>query len=520
LRGFAIGLLIVTIALPAFADAEPEEESAYAPSEALVELLEMTSEETGQVVVTAEQRAYFDSLPARAKQLFDEAIEYEVMTEADHLGALLDLDLRPSEIELLMEDFCIVCHADPWQDIEVIFSADPEATGSPEHLNLKRYTADVHFRRGVSCAGCHGGDPLDVVMSPPTYQSMPKAPKRHEDRTWVPEFCARCHADPTYMRRFNPNLPTDQYSKYLESRHGKLLLGEGDSKPAQCVSCHGSHGILSAKSPRSSIHPKNVPATCGACHADADYMKGYLTQTGEPLPTDQLESYRTSIHGRALLERGDLGAPACNDCHGNHAAMPPEISSVAGVCRTCHSGNGELFDGTSHKIEFERNGWSECAHCHGTHSVAEADDSMLDEEANALCYECHREYAKDNPKCEETAKYFHTSITNLARGSNLLAAQIEHLAERGLDVEPLALNVEELGDVLKRARSRIHAFDKSEFASVEALGVKTLESGNLLVEEAESEYRFRRNGLLVAVATMILLAVLMTLKIREIDSNE
>jgi hypothetical protein len=82
------------------------------------------------------------------------------------------------------------------------------------------------------------------------------------------------------------------------------------------------------------------------------------------------------------------------------------------------------------------------------------------------------------------------------------------------------VNVEKIGDVLKQSRSRIHAFDKSEFESVEALAVKTLELGSLLVEKAESEYRFRRNGLLVAVATMILLAVLMTLKIREIDSNE
>lgn len=511
-------MMVVAVALPTLADVEPEAATEYTPSEELLELLEATDDD-GRAIVTAEQRAYFDALPDGTKKLFDEAIEYEVMTEAEHLGVLLDLRLRPAKLELLMEDFCIVCHSDPWQDRKVIFSAHPEAKDTPRHLNLEEFTTDVHFRRGISCAGCHGGDPFDVVMTPPTYQSMPKAPGRHEDRTWVPEFCARCHADPAYMRRFAPDLPTDQYSKYLESHHGKLLLGEGDSKAAQCVSCHGSHAIRSPKAPTSRVHPKSVPATCGACHADADYMRGYSASSGEPLPTDQLEQYRASVHGRALLEKGDLGAPACNDCHGNHAAMPPEVSSVAQVCRACHAGNGELFDGTSHKQAFQRHDWSECGKCHGTHSISKTDDSMLDEAANGLCYDCHREYAKDNPKCEQTARYFYTSITGLARDTEHLADQIEPLAERGLDTGPLANVVNELRDILRQARSQIHAFDRSHFEGVELRGQKALDSGESLIEEAEAEYRFRRNGLLAAVAIMLVLAVLMALKIRELESN-
>jgi len=511
--------MVAAVALPAFAENESGNDQEYTPSDDLLELMAATDDD-GQPIVTEKQRAYFDALPAHAQKLFDEALEYEVMTEADHLSVLLGLGLPPSDIELLMEDFCIVCHADPWQDKNAVFSPDPEATNTPRHLNLVEYTSDVHFRRGVSCAGCHGGDPFDVVMTPPTYESMPKAPGRHEDRTWGPAFCARCHADTAYMRRFNPNLPTDQYSKYQESHHGKLLLGEGDSKPAQCVSCHGSHSIRSPKSPRSQVYPKNVPATCGRCHADADYMRGYLSSKGEPLPTDQLRSYERSVHGRALLEKGDLGAPACNDCHGNHAAMPPEISSVAQVCRTCHAGNGELFDGTLHKKAFERNGWSECGYCHGTHDVTKADDSMLDEATNRLCFDCHEEYARDNPKCEETARYFYASITNLDHQTNLVVEQIEPLAERGLDVVPLSNVVNELRDILKQSRSRIHAFDRSEFEGIEARGNEALQSAANLIEKAEAEYQFRLKGLAAAVVLMILLATLLGLKIREMESRE
>jgi predicted CXXCH cytochrome family protein len=358
------------------------------------------------------------------------------------------------------------------------------------------------------------------MMADEIYERWPEAPERHEDRAWIPGFCARCHADPSFMRRFNPGLATDQYAKYEESRHGLLLLGGGDSKAAQCVSCHGAHGIRGPRSPRSSVHPQQVPYTCGQCHADADYMRGYLKADGEPLPTDQLEHFEDSVHGRALLERGDLGAPACNDCHGNHAAMPPEVSSVSQVCRYCHAGNGELFDGSKHKQAFDENGWPECAKCHGNHGVSKTDDSMLSEASDPLCYECHREHAASNPECTRTAEYFHASITALADASHSLGGSVHALAEKGLDVDPLSATVEELGDYLRQARSRIHTFEKSEFDDVAALGREAVEKGRQLIDAAEAEYRFRRNGLIVSLVFMVLLAVGIYLKIRELESRD
>lgn len=321
------------------------------------------------------------------------------------------------------------------------------------------------------------------------------------------------------MRRFNPGIATDQYAKYQESRHGKLLLGQGDSKAAQCVSCHGVHGILGPRSPRSPVHPQKIPYTCGRCHADPDHMAGYLGRNGEPLPTDQLAQFETSVHGRALLERGDLGAPACNDCHGNHAAMPPEVSSVSQVCRTCHAANGELFDGSRHKEAFDRHGWPECEKCHGNHAIAEANDSMMSESSSPLCYECHREYAPDNPDCTRTAKYFYSSITTVAHDTEELREKIETLAERGLDVDPLAATVDELKDVLRKMRSRIHTFNLTEFQKVEEDGFEQVGKGREFVASADAEYRFRRNGLIVSAGIMALLAILIYLKLREIESR-
>jgi predicted CXXCH cytochrome family protein len=517
-RHLRIVLLLAPLAL-AIGAVVAHADGEFTPSEELSALLSAPGV-GDEPLISSQEREYFDQLPARAKKLFEEAIENELLSEASHLKEILSLGLPAVKVELLMQDNCVVCHTDPTaQDPETLFSADPESSGSPPHLNIMELVRDVHFRRNLSCAGCHGGDPSDEDMADEIYDRWPEAAERHENRTWIPEFCASCHADPIFMRRFNPALPTDQYAKYEESRHGERLLRKGDSKAAQCVSCHGVHGIRGPKSPRSSVHPKRLPYTCGGCHADGEYMAGYLGSDGEPLPTDQLEEFETSVHGRALLDRSDLGAPACNDCHGNHAAMPPEISSISQVCRTCHAGNGELFDGSRHKQAFERHGWPECERCHGNHAITAADDSMLSEPSSPLCYECHREYAEDNPNCIEAAKYFHASITSLARESESLEGLLDPLARKGLDVDPLNATLGELRDILRQSRSQIHAFDRGEFATLETRGREQIETGRALVNEADEEYRFRRNGLLVAVGIMVFLAAVMVLKIREIESG-
>ena len=302
-------------------------------------------------------------------------------------------------------------------------------------------------------------------MTPDIAARWPKADVRHVDRTWIPAFCARCHADPNFMPGFNPSLPTDQLSKYRESQHGILLLQQKDSKAAQCVSCHGVHGIRGPKSRQSSVHPQAVPETCGHCHADPKYMAGYKKDDGTPLPTDQLAGFKKSVHGKALLEKGDLGAPACNSCHGNHAAMPPKVSSISQVCRTCHSQNGTFFDGSKHKQAFEAHHWPECEKCHGKHEIAKTTDMLISDAPDGLCGACHAENARDNPECNATARYFRSSLTDLVGTRERLRPEAEELATRGLDAEPILASLEEVGEAIVQTRSRVHTFDRGGFES-------------------------------------------------------
>ena len=472
----------------------------------------------GKPILGDGDRAYLKKLPLHTREHIAKDVDAVTLGGARHLKALLSLELSSQAAAIVFSDNCILCHADPESQKPIhLFSADPKATNSSPLLNLKSFVSDVHFRRGLSCAGCHGGSPDKDVMTPDIAARWPKADVRHVDRTWIPEFCARCHADPGFMRGFNPSLPTDQLSKYRQSQHGILLLNEKDSKAAQCVSCHGVHGIRGPKSRQSTVHPQAIPETCGHCHADPKYMAGYRKDDGTPLPTDQLEGFKKSVHGKALLERGDLGAPACNDCHGNHAAMPPAVSSISQVCRTCHSQNGTFFDGSKHKQAFEAHHWPECEKCHGKHQIAKPTDALISDASDGLCGSCHAENARDNRECNETARYFRSTLTDLVTTSQRLRPETEELATRGLDAEPIVASLDELKDAIVQTRSRVHTFDRGGFDQGAKAGREAAAKTEALLEAARSEQRYRRNGLLVSIGLMSFLAVVMGLRIRELS---
>jgi len=486
---------------------------------AVRDLLSAVDDE-GKPLISQDDLAYFAKLPAHTRALLATAVTDEWITSGTHLREILGLRLSPGNFEVAMADTCLLCHSDAEsQSEDNLFSRDPEAAGSNPRLDLDHFVSDVHFRRGLSCAGCHGGDPAEGMDHdfPENWPDTSK--KRHGDRKWVPGFCASCHSDSAFMRQYNPDLPTDQFDKYKESRHGMSLLTGKNPRAAECTSCHGVHGIQAPSSPESSVYPVNVPATCGRCHADVEVMAGVKLPDGSPLPTDQLEKYRDSVHGRALLEKGDIGAPACNDCHGNHAAMPPDIANVAQVCRTCHANNGALFDGSLHKKAFDKNGWPECGACHGEHAVERLNDDALATKAGGLCVDCHEEHARDNPDCEATAEYFHSQLTGFSRAHEEFEHTIEKIARRGLDVEPIELALDSLADGLKQSRSAIHAFDRSQFDTTAAPARESIDQMRKLVDQTEADFRYRLAGLLVAAGFIGVTILALWLKLRRIESS-
>jgi Cytochrome c3 len=472
----------------------------------------------GTPILSQEDRAKLDQMPERTRQLVATAIDNQILGSAGHLKILLSLNLPTQAMDLVLQDNCILCHSDPGnQKPKDLFSLEPAKQGSNALLDLREFVSDVHFRRGLSCSGCHGGTPQDESMVKEIAQRWPRSGERHRDRSWIPDFCGRCHSDPAFMRGFNAVLPTDQLAKYRGSKHGTLLLQEKDSRAAQCVSCHGVHGIRGAKSRKSTVHPQRIPETCGTCHSSPEHMAGLKTGSGEPIPTNQVAEYTESVHGKALLEKGDLNAPSCTGCHGSHAGMPPAVASVAQVCRTCHAGDGQLFDGSPHKVAFEQHKWPECGQCHGKHAIAKPTDALVGDQPGTLCADCHALHAKDNPKCGQTAAQFRLALDTLATGRAEVAPREEELAQRGLDVEPLARALSELDESLVQSRARIHSFDAKTFQQAAQPGAEALEKARQSISAARADYRFRKRGLVAAIGFMGLLAVGIALKLREID---
>ncbi len=468
-------------------------------------------------VISPELQAYFRAQPSHLQDLFTAKMGSGLIGGAAHVRTLLSLQLSGQNFEQLLSDNCVLCHSNPDnQGEETLFTHQPTGEAARAHLDLDDVVRDVHFRRGLSCSGCHGGSPDDEEMSDAIYDRWPDADTRRTDRSWIPAFCARCHSDPQFMREFDPGLPTDQLAKYKTSRHGQLMLDEHDSKAAQCVSCHGVHGIQGPKTPTSPVYPTNIPNTCGACHANAAYMAGY-TVHGRPIPTTQKEQYLASVHGRALMEKHDLGAPVCNDCHGNHAANPPGVSQVALVCRNCHSAEANYFDASRHEKAFEAHGWPQCVECHGKHDIQHPTEAMLANEPGTVCFDCHTKFSADDAECSAMTTYMRDQINGLQTAVASFQADTEHLAERGLDVEPLEGTMSEISDALKGSRTRVHAFDRSTFDKTATEGRNAVEKAQTIVDQLHADYRSRTAGLLMSIGFMALLAIGIWLRLRAIE---
>jgi hypothetical protein len=440
-----------------------------------------------------------------------------------------------------------------------------------------QYKQDVHYEAGVGCSDCHGGDPTsddeDVAMSrargfrgelgaaqiPETcgkchgakanpfktrhkltnvadslsmgahgqaLRANPEGPhcvschgihdiarasdpRSRVHPTKVAKTCAGCHSSAAYMRQFNPQLPVDQYDKYLTSGHGKRNAA-GDPKPATCVSCHSNHLVRKVKDPRSPVYAMRIPETCGKCHSDEKYMARY------DIPTDQLENYKQSRHGIALLEKSDLNAPACNSCHGNHGAAPPGASSVVAVCGNCHQTNEELYEKSPHREPFAEKNLSGCVVCHGNHRILAATDELVSFDKPSPCAECHK---RTGDEAAPAIVHIRGLLDSLHSGHADALEKLERAEQLGMDVADAKYELKGAKQALVLSRVAIHSFQVEELAAVARPGIAILVAARKAGEDAVREYSFRRQGLAASTLIVTFLAFLLFLKIRQLDKE-
>jgi cytochrome b subunit of formate dehydrogenase len=256
---------------------------------------------------------------------------------------------------------------------------------------VKAYQKSIHgvaLKNGhadaAKCVNCHG--PAHVIVK----ASDPTSPVAKPN---LPGTCGACHSNPDFLAKHKLGL-AHPVEAYRLSTHGREV-GKGNTSAAGCSDCHGSHEILKAADPKSSIHRLNLSSTCGGCHSDV--------QT----------AFEASVHGRAV-KLGLKGAPTCTDCHGEHDILAPsEAGSLvsparvsAATCGRCHSDERlvaryalpkdkvEAFHDSFHGLSSKGGSTSvaNCASCHGVHNILPSSDpkSMI-HPANlgTTCGKCH-----------------------------------------------------------------------------------------------------------------------------------
>ena len=328
------------------------------------------------------------------------------------------------------------------------------------------------------------------------------------ERKQIPELCASCHADAERMKKYNPGLRVDQFQQYKTSVHG-MKWAKGDSKVAVCTDCHGVHDLRAPSDPRSTVHPTNIATTCSHCHADAEYMKPY------GIKTDQFANYEQSVHHDAMVVRGDLSAPTCTTCHGNHGATPPGVANVTAVCSNCHVFQAQLFETSPHKDAFAAMGLPGCVTCHSNHAIKHPTDEMIGTGPKAVCTNCHTEGDAGATQAEA----MHNQLTELA---SAIAASDELLgrAERqGMEVSQAKLQAAQARDALLKARVTVHAFRDSELKRDTDAGLAVTRQTYAAGEKAMEEWKFRRVGLGLSVVAIAIALVGLGLYIRNLEQK-
>ena len=428
------------------------------------------------------------SLPAPSGPLHG-AMGVEILAVLTVLCMMLDASSARGQA--LADGQCVSCHRD----------LDAERLSAP----ALGFEEDVHGDAGFTCTACHGGD-ASVSEARLGHLGMLARPPRRR----IPELCGRCHSRPDFMRRFNPDMRVDQVVRYRTSVHGQRLLNQGDTRVATCVDCHGTHGIRPASDPRSLVHPLSVPETCAACHGDAAYMAAY------EVGTEQTEEYLESVHW-AAVEDGDLSAPVCNDCHGNHGAVPPGYASVGRVCAECHVRIGEYFLASPHDTAFARMGLPGCATCHENHYIRAAGDELLAIAEPGTCggQGCHTRDERGGA----AALVMRSLIDSLRTAFDGAEEILREAEEAGMPVSQAQFELTQARTALVTARAATHAASTDTLEALVDEGLDVARAGYVRGVEAFEELDVRRDGLAVSAIVILVLIVGLVAKIRQLEGS-
>ena len=196
--------------------------------------------------------------------------------------------------------------------------------------------------------------------------------------------CLMCHED--------KSLTTERQGKTVSIFVDQAIFAKSVHADLSCVTCH-----MDLEGKEMPHEVPVAPVQCGTCHS----------------PEEEL--HKESLHGKAVA-RGDVLAPNCQSCHGNHAIVPVKSTQSAVsplripfVCGRCHQEGtrvqrervilqSHILENYSESIHAEgllKRGLivsANCASCHTPHFILPHTDprsSIARANIAATCTKCH-----------------------------------------------------------------------------------------------------------------------------------
>lgn len=203
--------------------------------------------------------------------------------------------------------------------------------------------------------------------------------------------CIACHGSEEAAR--NQLIYVDA-GIFAESIHANL----------RCTDCHEDAGKMTDD--EELPHAKRLgPVNCTGCH---------YTGNPEGAPNfSPMKQYRTSVHGRASIEKGDRDVATCSDCHGKHNIRPasdPESTiyraNIPRTCAVCHDDMQMILKHNVHAEqpyrEYQQSAHGKalfkdglvslaavCTDCHGVHDIQANGAVALKPHQPGTCGRCH-----------------------------------------------------------------------------------------------------------------------------------
>lgn len=278
--------------------------------------------------------------------------------------------------------------------------AAPGAGGIPALFVILVFAAGTPAAQPASedCLVCHGGEGLSGTNAAGQEISVSIDAVAFAGSVHGGFSCADCHVG--VGTEHDPDLPVVSCATCHEDADREVRAsdhGHGGERPGAlaCTMCHGeAHSILAASDERALMHKKNMPKQCATCHESATPP---VVAMGKPS-----SGYARTVHGRAILERGNLEAASCSDCHGAHhiskplnPQSPTNRMNIATTCSKCHgeiaTAYGQSIHGTALARGIEES--ATCTDCHGEHTILGPADPKSSVFATAIssetCAQCH-----------------------------------------------------------------------------------------------------------------------------------